>query len=137
VNIRWIDSKSKILLQDLAGVAGMVIPGGLKGKTALCNFAQEHDIPLLALGVSDPAQPERCGAFPVTLVPGSKMHALYGCDEISERYRGADENELQTLELPNQSFFVAVQFHPEFKSRPNKPPPLFVGLVQAALGGNI
>ena len=44
-----------------------------------------------------------------------------------------DGHIVETVELPDQDFFVGVQFHPEFKSRPNKAHPLFRGLVQASL----
>jgi CTP synthase len=40
---------------------------------------------------------------------------------------------VETVELPDKDFFVGVQFHPEFKSRPNKAHPLFMGLIRAAL----
>ena len=40
---------------------------------------------------------------------------------------------VETVEIPGEEFFVGVQFHPEFKSRPNKPHPLFVGFVRASL----
>ena len=40
---------------------------------------------------------------------------------------------VEAVELPDKKFFVGVQYHPEFKSRPNKPHPLFKGFVQAAL----
>ena len=40
---------------------------------------------------------------------------------------------VETVELPEEEFYVGVQFHPEFKSRPNKPHPLFVGFIGAAL----
>ena len=47
-----------------------------------------------------------------------------------------DDYIVETVEIPQNDFFVGVQFHPEFKSRPNKPHPLFVGLVEAALKQN-
>jgi CTP synthase len=40
---------------------------------------------------------------------------------------------VETIELPNHPFFVGVQYHPEFKSRPNRPHPLFMGLVRNAM----
>ena len=40
---------------------------------------------------------------------------------------------VETVELSDQPFYVGVQYHPEFKSRPNKPHPLFCGLIEAAL----
>ena len=43
---------------------------------------------------------------------------------------------METVEIPGEKFFVGVQFHPEFKSRPNKPHPLFVGFIKAALEVN-
>ncbi|MCL1952931.1 MAG: gamma-glutamyl-gamma-aminobutyrate hydrolase family protein, partial [Oscillospiraceae bacterium] len=44
-----------------------------------------------------------------------------------------DGHLVEAIELPGNDFFVGVQFHPEFKSRPNRPHPLFRGLVQAAV----
>ena len=46
-----------------------------------------------------------------------------------------DGRPVETVELPSKAFFVGVQFHPEFKSRPNKPHPLFEGFVEAAPAG--
>ena len=43
---------------------------------------------------------------------------------------------VETVELPDSPFFVGVQFHPEFKSRPNKPHPLFRGFVEASMRGS-
>ena len=45
-----------------------------------------------------------------------------------------DRKLVEIVELADHPWFVAVQFHPEFKSRPNRPHPLFAGLVRAALG---
>jgi len=98
----------------------------------------------------------RLGAYPCKLVKGSLLHQLYGVDEISERHRhrfefnnsyrqqftangfficglSPDESLVEAVELSGNTFFVGVQFHPEFKSRPDKPHPLFLGLVEAAL----
>ena len=44
-----------------------------------------------------------------------------------------DKRLVETVEIPQNDFFIGVQFHPEFKSRPNKPHPLFLGFVGAAL----
>ena len=98
----------------------------------------------------------RLGAYPCDIGKGTLAHKLYKADEISERHRHRwevnpeyiqilEENGLvfsgkypgkalmELLELPDHPFFVAAQFHPEFKSRLEKPSPLFVGLVKAAL----
>jgi CTP synthase len=97
----------------------------------------------------------RLGAYPCRITKGTLLSALYDTDEISERHRhrfefnndyletltgrglvvsgiSPDGSLVEAIELPNHRFFTAVQFHPEFKSRPNKPHPLFLGLVKAA-----
>ena len=98
----------------------------------------------------------RLGKYPCVLKDDTVIARCYGKTEISERhrhryefaneYRGAladaglclsglspDGRLVETVELPDEAFFVGVQFHPEFKSRPNKPHPLFLGFVRAAL----
>ncbi len=98
----------------------------------------------------------RLGAYPCRIAPGTKMEECYGLPEISERHRhryefnndyretlqnagliisgtSPDDSLVETVELADHPFFVGVQYHPEFKSRPNKPHPLFVGLVKEAL----
>ena len=100
----------------------------------------------------------RLGAYPCVIAPGTTMERCYGTDRISERHRhryefnnpyrafltdagltlsGTSPNErlIETVELSQRPFHVGVQFHPEFKSRPNKPHPLFVGFVKASLEG--
>jgi CTP synthase len=98
----------------------------------------------------------RLGVYPCKLKPGSLAATLYGKPQIEERHRHRFEfnpkyrKNLETrglrvsgeyterklaeiVELPNHPFFIAVQFHPEFKSRPTRPHPLFRGFVAAAL----
>jgi len=97
----------------------------------------------------------RLGAYPCIISDSTKMKECYEQKEISERhrhryefnndYRGVlEENGLticgispdgmlvEAVELSDRSFFVGVQFHPEFKSRPGKPHPLFKGFIKAA-----
>ena len=99
----------------------------------------------------------RLGAYPCVISPGTWLARLYNEQEISERHRhrfelnndyrdilakaglvisglSPDNSLVEAIELPQNKFFVGVQFHPEFKSRPNRPHPIFLGLVQAALG---
>jgi len=99
----------------------------------------------------------RLGAWPCRLVPDTLAHRCYGKDEVSERHRhryevnnayreqlvragvvfsgtSPDEQLVEVLELPGHPFFLAVQFHPELKSRPNRPHPLFREFVRAAVG---
>ena len=100
----------------------------------------------------------RLGAYPCVISPNTTMARCYGAAEISERHRhryefnndyrdlltragltlsgtSPDKRLIETVELTERPFHVGVQFHPEFKSRPNKPHPLFVGFIAAALGG--
>lgn len=97
----------------------------------------------------------RLGQYPCILNEKSKSYQLYGKKEIFERHRhryevnndyrdsllqggmifagtSPDNHIVEMIELPDHPWFVACQFHPEFKSRPNKPHPLFRGFVTAA-----
>ena len=97
----------------------------------------------------------RLGAYPCVIKSGTTMERCYHKTEISERHRhryefnndyreemeaagltlsgeSPDGRLIETVELTKRDFFVGVQFHPEFKSRPNKPHPLFVGFIGAA-----
>lgn len=97
----------------------------------------------------------RLGSYPCEIAPGSTMARCYGTQRISERHRhryefsnayraqlqaagltlsGLSPNGhlVEAVELTDEAFFVGVQYHPEFKSRPNKPHPLFLGFVGAA-----
>lgn len=98
----------------------------------------------------------RLGAYPCILQEGSLAKKLYGKNEISERHRhryeynnayrerlekaglkvsgtSPDGNLVEIVELENHPYFIAGQFHPELKSRPNRPAPLFVGLIRTCL----
>ena len=100
----------------------------------------------------------RLGAYPCVIAPGTTMERCYGASQISERHRhryefnnyyravlkeagltlsgtSPDRRLVETVELTERPFHVGVQYHPEFKSRPNKPHPLFVGFVKASLEG--
>ncbi|WP_042696750.1 glutamine hydrolyzing CTP synthase [Thermococcus sp. PK] len=98
----------------------------------------------------------RLGAYPIKIKEGTLAHRLYGKELIYERHRhrwevnpeyierlekaglvfsgiaGDDERRMEILELPDKRYFIATQFHPEFKSRPMNPAPVFRGLVKAA-----
>ena len=98
----------------------------------------------------------RLGSYPCVIRPGTTMERCYGARQISERHRhryefnndyrealtaagltlsglSPDGRLVETVELSDRPFYVGVQYHPEFKSRPNKPHPLFKGFVAAAL----
>lgn len=98
----------------------------------------------------------RLGAYPCRLRPRTLAHAAYGQEEISERHRhryefnnayretleragmvvsgtSPDDRLVEIIELKDHPWFVAAQFHPEYKSRPLNPHPLFRGFVKAAL----
>ncbi len=98
----------------------------------------------------------RLGSYPCVLEDGSLAHKLYGTTEINERHRhryevnndyrealkegglklcgmSPDGRIVEMIELPTNTFHIATQAHPELKSRPNRPHPLFAGFVKAAL----
>ena len=98
----------------------------------------------------------RLGSYPCNIMPGTAMERCYGTGSICERHRhryefnneyreilqqhglvlsglSPDGRLVETVELPGRDFYVGVQFHPEFKSRPNRPHPLFMGFVGAAI----
>ena len=98
----------------------------------------------------------RLGAYRCILYPNSKAAQAYGCEEISERHRHRYEVNMkyepqlrmagmsitgkspdgklpEIVEIPDHPWFVAVQFHPELKSKPFAPAPLFVAFVKAAI----
>ena len=97
----------------------------------------------------------RLGAWPAILKKGSLVHKLYGANKVYERHRhryevnpnyveklengglvfsgrSPDGVLMEFMEIPNHPYFVGTQAHPEFKSRPMKPSPLFDGLIKAA-----
>jgi CTP synthase len=106
--------------------------------------------------VTDLGGTQRLGAYTARLAPGSKSAEIYGGNEISERHRhryevnnayrpqleeagmrisgtSPDGNLVEMIELPSHPWFVATQAHPELKSRPDQPHPLFASFVAAAM----
>ncbi len=107
-------------------------------------------------GVTELGGTMRLGAYPCVVEEGSKAHEAYGATEISERHRhryevnnayretlvkhglrlsglSPDERLVEIVEVPTHRWFVAGQFHPELKSRPDRPHPLFREFVKAAV----
>ncbi|HWO18729.1 MAG TPA: CTP synthase [Kofleriaceae bacterium] len=107
-------------------------------------------------GVTDKGATMRLGAYPCVLKPGTRAAETYGATEISERHRhrweinnnyrdvlerngmvlsglSPDGRLVEMIELPQHPYFVGCQFHPEFKSRPSTPHPLFARFIQAAV----
>jgi CTP synthase len=98
----------------------------------------------------------RLGVYPCAIEPGTKVREAYGQELINERHRhryeinnnyrsdleknglkicgqSPDKNLVEIIEIPGHPWFVGCQFHPEYKSRPNRPHPLFLGLIKAAI----
>ncbi len=124
------------------------------------EFDEETDAPVISLmdsqrQVTEKGGTMRLGAYPCRLKPGTRAHELYRAEEVSERHRhryevnneyrdvlseggmvfsgvSPDDQLVEIVELPDHPHFVATQFHPEFRSRPNRPHPLFSGFVEAA-----
>lgn len=117
--------------------------------------------PVIALmpdqnGVEDIGGTLRLGSYPCVLAKDSKAYELYGTETIHERHRhryevnndyrailtengmklsglSPDGRIIEMIEIPAHPWFVATQAHPELKSRPNRPHPLFKGFVEAAI----
>jgi len=107
-------------------------------------------------GVTDKGATQRLGAYPMRIMPGTRSRKVYGAARADERHRhryevnnqfrngledrglvvsgvSPDGHLVELIELPDHPFFLASQFHPEFKSRPNRAHPLFAEFVKAAL----
>ena len=135
----------------------------LKGAHSI-ELDPDTPYPVIALmpdqnGIVDIGGTLRLGSCPCVLDTDSKAYALYGQKDIEERHRhryevnneyrdilaenglklsgtSPDGRIVEMLEIPTHPFFVATQAHPELKSRPNRPHPLFKGFVAAALERN-
>ncbi|MBM3131512.1 MAG: CTP synthase [Chloroflexi bacterium] len=126
------------------------------------EFAPDTGYPVIDLlpeqrKVEEKGGTMRLGTYPCTLVPGTKAAEAYGCSHIHERHRhrfefnntfreelergglvvsglSPDGRLVEICEIADHPWMVATQAHPEFKSRPNRPHPLFVGFVRAVKG---
>lgn len=137
--------------RDVAGLSGATSSEFDKG-------AQHQVISLMAdqEGVGDKGGTMRLGAYPCRLVDGTRARRIYDAEvvcerhrhryEVSNSYRGILEESglvisgvspdgrlVEMIELADHPWFVASQAHPEFKSRPTRPHPLFVSFVEAAV----
>ena len=111
------------------------------------------------VGINKKGGTMRLGAYPCTIKEGTRANNIYGETNISERHRhryefnndfkermeeagmicsgtSPDGRLVEIVEIPSHPFFIAGQFHPEFKSRPNRPAPLFKALVRAVIDKN-
>ena len=129
-------------------------------NTNSSEFEPECENPVIALmrsqeGIQEMGGTMRLGAYPCKLRPGSRVAQIYGSAEVSERHRhryevsnayrdvlaefgmrcsglSPDGSLVEMIELPDHPWFIGCQFHPELKSRPTRPHPLFAGFVAAA-----
>ncbi|MBE9566095.1 MAG: CTP synthase [Proteobacteria bacterium] len=125
------------------------------------EFSETTKHPVLDLlpeqeGVTDKGATQRLGAYKMRIMPGTRARKVYGAARGSERHRhrfevnnkfrseledrglvisgvSPDGELVELVELPEHPFFLASQFHPEFKSRPNRAHPLFREFIKAAL----
>ncbi|HEU68649.1 MAG TPA: CTP synthase [Candidatus Acetothermia bacterium] len=111
-------------------------------------------------GVTAKGGTMRRGEYPAEVVPGTLLHRMYAAREIAERHRhryafnpryreafsaagllpsalSPDELLVEAVEATGHAWYVGVQYHPEFRSRPLSPHPLFVGFVQACLSAQV
>ncbi|HYV99309.1 MAG TPA: CTP synthase [Gemmatimonadaceae bacterium] len=125
------------------------------------EFAPECSAPVIALleeqqAVQDMGGTMRLGAYTARLARGSKTAEVYGVPEVNERHRhryevsntfrdtlvdnglklsglSPDGSLVEIVELPSHPWFIGCQFHPELRSRPSRPHPLFAGFIAAAV----
>jgi CTP synthase len=133
---------------------------GMSGANST-EFNSTTEFPVIDLmseqvNVTDKGGTMRLGAYPAMLAEGSVVANLYSAPVVSERHRhryefnarfkeqfeeagmkcsglSPDGRLVEFVELANHPYFVGTQAHPEFKSRPDRPHPLFVGLIEAAV----
>ena len=133
---------------------------GLAGANSE-EFTDDSPYPVIHImpeqvGIDDKGGTMRLGSYPCNITAGTLAAELYESTRIDERHRhryevnndfrelliekgmvvsgvSPDYRLVEMIELPSHPFFIATQAHPEFKSRPNRPHPLFKGLVKAAL----
>ena len=131
------------------------------GRAHSTEFDKETPHPVICLldeqqSITDKGGTMRLGSHPARLDAGSRAAACYGTEQINERHRHryefnnayrqqfaahgmvaagtSPDNELvEVVEIPGHPWFVAVQYHPEFKSKPTAAQPLFAGFVGAAI----
>jgi len=137
--------------RDLAGMP----------KAHSAEFVPDTPDPVIALlpgqaELKDKGATMRLGAYPCRLLPGSLAEKTYGASEVEERHRhryevnndyrakleaaglvvsgtSPDGTLVEIVERADHPWFLAVQFHPEFRSAPTHPHPVFAGFVEAAL----
>jgi CTP synthase len=130
-------------------------------ETNSSEFAAECENPVISLmnsqrDVENLGGTMRLGAYPCRLRPGSRVAQIYGADQVSERHRhryevnnsyrdllaeyglrctglSPDGSLVEMVELPEHPWFVGCQFHPELRSRPTRPHPLFASFIKASL----
>ncbi len=130
------------------------------GESDSLEFSDTSPDPVICLmdsqrEVTDKGGTMRLGGYPAVLVEGSRAAGIYGTHEISERHRhryevnnhyraqleeaglrfsglSPDGKLVEMIELPDHPWFVGCQFHPELKSRPTRPHPLFASFIGAA-----
>ncbi len=131
----------------------------ISDKAHTVEIDSESEYPVISLmadqaDIKDMGGTMRLGDYPCKIKPNTKAHSLYGEDLINERHRhryevnnefrdqlseagmifsgtSPDEKLVEMIEMEGCDYFVASQFHPEFTSRPERPHPLFRGLVSA------
>uniref|UniRef100_A0A0E0FQD8 CTP synthase n=1 Tax=Oryza nivara TaxID=4536 RepID=A0A0E0FQD8_ORYNI len=144
----------------LKGAEGILVPGGfgdrgVQGKILAAKYARENNVPYLGicLGMQIAVIDFACsimklpGANSTEFDPDTMSPCVIFMPEVNPEmvpefekaglsFVGKDESgrRMEIIELPSHKFFIGVQFHPEFKSRPGKPSPLFLGLIAAASG---
>jgi CTP synthase len=146
---------ARSLLGEREATSSEFGPGGKPIVGLMTEWRRGNETERRAAG-GDLGGSMRVGAYPAFLKPGSRVAEIYGAQEISERHRHRFEVDMawaerlagagvvfsgtspdgalpEIMEIPDHPWFVGVQYHPELKSRPFDPHPLFASFVRAAV----
>jgi CTP synthase len=162
--VRWAREKGVPFLGICLGMHCAVIEFardvmGLAGADTAENNPESSDIVIMPMEKYRLGGAARLGAYPVRLAAGSRIATAYGATEIAERHRHRyrfnndyrsrfeaagmtitgetpDGKIVEAVEIPGHPWFVAVQFHPEYKSNVKNPHPLFVAFVKATVANS-
>src|SRR5918994_1257048 len=152
VEVHWVDSERLTdgeVERELATCDGILVPGGfgvrgIEGKIQAARYARENEVPYLGicLGMQIAVAEFARHIYGEAVIYERHRHRYEVNNHLRKRLESAglvfsgtspDDRLVEVIELPDHPFFVASQYHPEFKSRPLRPQPLFRDFVGAAL----
>ena len=147
VKINWInanDVTAENVAELLSDADGIIVPGGFgqrgtEGKIQAIRYARENDVPMLGVCLG---MQLTCIEFAQEVVQRRHRHRYEFNNAFREQFEAAgfvfsgvspDNRLVEIVEIPENKFFVACQYHPELSSRPNRPEELYTAFITAAV----